>query len=346
MSSGTSTPLPTTTPIANRDVTKTSSPSSSPVRPNLANTPTGDLLLLKILQENSFLAMNHQTGRVEKVPIFPQPPWCPYAPLKDLSLVCFTEDHEWFIYDPVTGTKDDLGIQTPFGIVKGQNFYYGVPLNDSEYAIYELDLETREPTLKWPRVATEDWNGYLEPVMNGDSFVVQKGDNRLYQVESSGETRLISPDLYNSWNYTVSPIDSSLLAFGAAHSDERDGGVPYPDDAYITNLQTGETKHIDLKIQSQGKLQNYGWPSWSPDGQKLAIFLDYWICIYDVYLENHNCIEMPDNNRRNVRTVAWSPNGEFLAFNLDYHRIAILDLETVEVKTLTFDEAIEEIYWR
>lgn len=335
-----------TTPVSESTVSKSISPTASPVYPDWLRTPNGEVIVIKVWQENSLILMNYKTREIVNVTIPPPPPWCPCTPFQNMKIVCFTEDNQLLIYDYLTGQTEYLGIQTSFWSVKDQNIYFGVLKDDSEYAIYALDLETRKTTLKIPKVVTEDWNGYLEPIEDGDSFVVEKGDNRLYLIEASGKTSLIgSPNLYNSWNYTVSPTDSSLIAYGAAHSDT-DVGVPDPTDAYITDLRTGKTRHIDLTIQFQGKLSNHGWPKWSPNGQQLAIFLDYWVCIYNVHIEKENCLELPDENREPVKTVAWSPDGKHLAFNMNYTKLAILNLETMDVDTVKLDKNIDQVFWR
>lgn len=118
----------------------------------------------------------------------------------------------------------------------------------------------------------------------------------------SGEVEVISEHVCLDWRSGISwSLDGGRIAFVSRES-------PAKADIYVLDLKSGEVRRI-----TDGRGNNL-YPSWSPDGKKLAFSSDrsgyFDICLVD---ERGRIRKLTSSTSDDV-TPAWSPSGDKIAF--------------------------------
>jgi TolB protein len=152
-----------------------------------------------------------------------------------------------------------------------------------------------------------------EPV-SGIAFVSERDGNKeiyLVQPDGTGLTRLTNDPNIDA-DPTWSP-DGRQIAFRSRREASTDIFIMNADGSYPTNMIR----------DPEGSLFDEFYPSWSPDGQTLALITDRFelggcswhrVALMPVNGGMDN-IQHIDTINGNQRSVAWSPDGKMLAFS-------------------------------
>jgi TolB protein len=144
------------------------------------------------------------------------------------------------------------------------------------------------------------------------------GDYEVFAIAPDG-SRLVN--LTNSWADDVAPVwspDGRRVAFVSFRDTVAGKSGLGPGSIYVMDFDalTGQSRGNVMPVT--GKVTNDGWPTWSPDGRRIAFHSDRsgnWD-VWVISLDDSgltNVTDHPDDDRY----PAWSPDGQSIAFTSD-----------------------------
>jgi TolB protein len=186
-----------------------------------------------------------------------------------------------------------------------------------------LSIENRTDT----EVTTQDDNGLAD---GADENVLPPSteapdiepSDTLNQTETEGQEPPTTLPSVNNTNATAATTTANAtnstdigLDGRIAFAKSLSGDDPYATDIYVMNADgTEETRLTDNAAED-------GWPSWSPDGEKIAFSSDRDEDSHDIYVmdaDGSDVTKLTDNEADEVSIEpSWSPDGEKIAFSSD-----------------------------
>ena len=285
------------------------------------------------------------------------PAGCRHTPLAlKFDVICKREsDGRVYLYDLITGNIQELPIVDASTIwassVSGDYILYDLITGSDSHTLYSYNL-TNQTITTVASLSLRGWSIIPHPSPDG-KYLVGVYDGYLAELDqATGEYRMISSDVPRvTDNVAWSPV-ASQFAYGATDLAIEIGvRANY---LYLMDMESGQIRLLATPPYAppHNMYDEYGWPVWSPDGDKIATLSGAAICIIIVGTGEQTCEyrNIPDNaDNYLVNWVTWSPNGKYIAFleyGLNDGNLVLFSLADEKFDTLLSDIDITGLFWR
>lgn len=228
--------------------------------------------------------------------------------------------------------------------------FQAVPLGESDYQMYVMDLEEKTPRMVSTGLGACTC-GYFHP--GGEKIIFGSSHEspitEMKEVERKGNYKWNLTPYMNIYEANIDGTDLKALTFGSAYHAECAYSPDGKEIVYASNedgtmnLYRMQSDGTDVRQLTKNCDCYNGGPFFSPDGQKILFRADRdkrdYLQIYTIDKEGNNETQLTHNESVNWAPY-WHPDNKHIVFtkSVNNHRayqIFLLDTETGEEQCLT-----------
>lgn len=305
-----------------------------------------------LLLDSKFLMIDFEDETIYE--IMDAPDGCNRNPIPDtLWVICGSKN--FYFYNLLTKEKQSLpitNIETVWNLPwHPEKVFYSISSGDKHWSIFEYHLFDKDSR----KLADLSMDGIESlPLLSADgSHLIALKYNQIVEIEmNSGRIFPLTSISQNvTMNIGFSPLNSQLV-YGV--TDLAIQPVELANSMYLLDLEDQQEELLATPPPEYTAFNEFDWPIWSHDGQKIATVSGNAICIIDLPNDLVDCRFMDDSAHaisNGIHFLTWSPDDKYIAFTEEnpdspLERLLIYSLVDDTVGVLLENLYLGLLFWR